>query len=223
MTDDERSDIVTLITLLIVRNPRRRREISDFRRRAVRGILDRLASDRDLYEHHFANAKRDGALPEDVELRFEDAAEFIESDSYDVEVSTTESISLELGGFDNIFETLASRWWSLAVADTGAPEFVTSDHPVAVVYKDPTKRGPIGFGLPYTEVSFPLGPRHAVIGVLEKPLPPRFTVLVNGVAVLNSRTVYWADRQVYSTSRRVSILKSDGVVEFDVRRYRQDK
>ena len=53
--------------------------------------------------------------------------------------------------------------------------------------------GPVGYGLPGTEVSFPLGPRHAVIGVLAYPLEPQLTALAEQVAALNSRTVYRAD------------------------------
>ena len=216
MTDDERSDIVTLMTLLVVRNPRSRRRMNDARRHARRVILDILASDRGKYEHHFAKAKSEGSIPEDAALPFEQAAAFIKSDQCEVEVSTTESISLELGAFESIFDTLASRWWSLVIADTEAPDFLTCDHPVAVVYKDQSRRGPIGYGLPGTEVSFPLGPRHTVIGVLENPLPPQFTARAEKVAALNSRTVYHADRQVYAKSERALILQRGGVTEFNV-------
>ena len=214
MSNDERSDIVTLMTLLVVRNPRRRRRFSDARRHADRVLRDILASDRGIYEHHFAKAKSDGAIPEDADLPFEQAAAFIESAQSEFDVSTTENISLELGNFERTFEMLASRWWSLVIADTEAPDFVTCDHPVAIVYKDQSRCGPIGYGLPGTEVSFPLGPRHAVIGVLENPLQSQFTARAEQVAALNSRTVYYADRQVYATSRRVSILQRGGVTEF---------
>ena len=223
MTDNERSDIVTLMTLLVVRNRRSRRRTNDARRHAVRIMFDILASDRGKYEHHFAKAKSDGLIPEDADLPFEQAAAFIKADQYEVEVSTTESISLELGAFESTFDTLASRSWSLVIANTEAPDFVTCDHPVAVVYKNQSRRGPIGYGLPGTEVSFPLGPRHAVIGVLENPLRPLFTARAEEVADLNSRTVYHADRQVYAKSERVLILQRGGIAEFNVVRDRQHR
>ena len=223
MTDDERSDIVTLMTLLVVRNPRSRRRASDGRRHAVRVIFDILASDRGKYEHHFAKAKSDGFIPQDANLPFEQAAAFINSDQYEVELSTTESISLELGAFESTFDTLASHSWSLVIANTEAPDFVTCDHPVAVVYKDQSRSGPIGYGLPGTEVSFPLGPRHAVIGVLENPLRPLFTARAEEVAALNSRTVNHADRQVYGKSERALILQRGGIADFNVVRDRHHR
>ena len=216
LTTDTLSHVVTLMTLLVVRNPRSRRAMNTARRQGVRIIGDLLASDRRLYEHHVARAKRDGFIPEDMHVPFEKMAEFIRADQYTIEVSTSESLSLELGVFQSVFDTLASRHWSLVTADKDAPDFVTCDHPVAVVFKDQSMRGPIGYGLPGTEVSFPLGPRHAVIGVLEDPLQPQFTARAEEVADLNSRTVYRADRQVYARSRRVLILKQEGITEFDV-------
>ena len=214
LTDDELSYVVTLMTLLVVRNPKRRLAMNDARRHGVRVIGDLLASDRRIYENHVAKAKRDGFIPEDADVPFEKMAEFIKADQYRIEVSPTESLSLELGSFQSIFETLTSRWWSLVTADPEAPDFATCDHPVAVVFKDQSMSGPVGYGLPGTEVSFPLGPRHAVIGVLEDPLEPQFTARAEQVAALNSRTVYHADRQVYAESLPVLILQRGGVTEF---------
>ena len=224
MTNDELSDIVTLMTLLVARNPRRRRRMNAARRHGVRVIADMLTSNRLIYESHLARAKRDGFVSKDAHVPFEKLANFVREDRYTVEISTTENLRQEVGvSFNDIFDTLASRSWSLVMADTDAPEFVTCDHPVAVVFKDNGRRGPIGYALPGTEVSFPLGPRHAVIGVLENPLRPQFTAGAKGVAALNSRTLYHADRQVYATSRRILILQSGGIAEFDVLRDRQDQ
>lgn len=216
LTDDELSDIVNLMALLVVRNPQSRRAMNTAREREVRIILDILASDRGMYEHHVAKAKREGLIPDDADTPFEQAAAFIKSERYGIEVSTTESILGELRVFQSIFKTLASRWWSLVIADPAAPDLVTCDHPVAVVFKDQNRRGPIGYGLPGTEVSFPLGPRHALVGVLENPLRPQFTARPEEVAALNSRTVHHADRQVYARSSRAVILQRGGMAEFDV-------
>ena len=223
LTDDALNHVVSLMTLLVAHNPRFRRAVNTARRHEVRIIGDILTSDRRVYEHHVAEAKREGFIPEHMDVPFEEMAEFIRADQYTVEVSTTESLSLEFGVFKSIFDTLASRWWSLVIAGPDAPDFVTCDHPVAVVFKDQTMRGPIGYGLPGTEVSFPLGPRHAVVGMLEDPLVPQVTARAGEVAALNSRTLYHADRQLYARSERVMILKRGEITEFDVMRDRQDR
>lgn len=98
---------------------------------------------------------------------------FIEDDQYTIEVSTNESLLLELGAFENTLGLLGSRYWSLVTAATDAPDFVTCDHPVTPAFKDPKRGGTIGYGLPQTEVSFPLNTRQALLGVLEDPRQPR--------------------------------------------------
>ena len=221
LTDDELSDIVSLMTLLIARNPKRRRAINTARQHQRRVMLDILGSNKSMYENHLAMAKRDGFVRDDANLPFGKAAALIKSGQCEIGVSSTESLSLELDGIDSIFEMLKSRWWSLVIADSKAPDLVTCDHPVAVVFKDQNRCGPIGYGLPDTEVSFPLGPRHAVIGVLENPLRPQFTASAEQVAALNSRTVWHAARQVYAKSRPALILQRDGIAEFTVVRQRQ--
>ena len=216
MTDDELSDIVTLMTLLVTRNPWRRHRMNTARRHGVRVIASMLTSDRRIYESHVERAKRDGFIPKAMHVPFEKMAKFVREDQYTVEISTTENLQQEFEILCSIFDTLASRSWSLVISAADAPDFVTCDHPVAVVFKDNGRRGPIGYGLPGTEVSFPLGPRHTIIGVLENPLRPQFTACAEEVAALNSRTVCYAGRQVYAKSQRVLILQQGGIAEFSV-------
>ena len=209
--DEKFSYVLNLMALLIVRNPRSRKNMNNARRHMVRVIGDLLASDKLLFEHHLAKAKEDEFVPQDAEVSFEVMRQFIHDDQYTVTVSTSESLSLELAGFDNALRLLGSRYWSLVTAAVDAPDFVTCDHPVTPVFKDPSRRGPIGYGLPETEVSFPLNTRQALLGVLEAPLAVRIEAQADQVADINTRTVYHADRQVYSKTGSVAVLGSGGV------------
>ena len=217
-TDEELSYVINLMALLVVRNPKRRTAMNAARRHTVRVIGDMLSSDRRLFDCHIAKAKEDGFVRKDADVSFEAMRRSIKDDKYTVEVSTGESLSLELGAFENTLRLLGSRYWSLLIAATDAPDFVTCDHPVAVVFKDPKIRGPIGYGLPRTEVSFPLSTRHALLGVLEDPLQPRLEASAEQVAAINSRTVYHADRQVYSKTERVVVLRGGGMASLDLLR-----
>ena len=85
LTDDELNHVVTLMTLLVVRNPRLRRAVNTARRHEVRIIGDILTSDRRIYEHHVAKAKRDGFVPKHMDVPFEEIAEFVKADQYTVE------------------------------------------------------------------------------------------------------------------------------------------
>lgn len=171
--DEELSYVINLMALLVVRNPRSRRTMNTAKRHMVRVIGDVLTSDRRLFEHHIAKAKDEGFIRKDADVSFEAMKTFIEDDQYTIEVSTNESLLLELGAFENTLGLLGSRYWSLVTAATDAPDFVTCDHPVTPAFKDSKRGGTIGYGLPQTEVSFPLNTRQALLGVLEDPRQPR--------------------------------------------------
>ena len=79
LTDDELSDIVSLMTLLIARNPKRRRAINTARQHQRRVMLDILGSNKSMYENHLAMAKRDGFVRDDANLPFGKAAALIKS------------------------------------------------------------------------------------------------------------------------------------------------
>lgn len=202
--DEEFSYVINLMALLVVHNPRSRRAMNSARRQTVRVIGDLLTSDRRLFEYHIAKAKGDGFVRQDAEVSFEAIRKFIEDDQYSVTISTSESVFLELRGFEKALESVGSRYWSLVTAAADAPDFVTCDHPVTAVFKDPMRRGPIGYGLPHTEVSFPLNTRQALLGVFEGPLSTRIEVRHRHVAEINRRTIHHAYRQVYSKTRSVA-------------------
>ena len=209
--DEEFSYVLNLMALIIVRNPRSRKHMNKARHHTVRVIGDLLASDNRLFEHHLEKAKEDGFVPQDNEVSFEALRQFIDDDQYTVTVSTSESLSLELAGFDHALRLLGSRYWSLVTAAVDAPDFVTCDHPVTPVFKEANRRGPIGYGLPETEVSFPLNARQALLGVLEDPLAVSIEARASQVADINNRTVYHAARQVYSKTASVAVLRSGGI------------
>lgn len=210
-TDDEFSYVLNLMALLVVRNPRSRKKMNDARSRTVRVIGDLLTSDQRLYEHHIQKAKEKGFVPSDAEVSFEAMSKFINEDQYTVTVTTDDSLSIELAGFENVLRLFGSRYWSLVTAAVDAPAFVTCDHPVTPIFKDSNRHGPIGYGLPHTEVSFPLNSRQALLGVLEDPLAPKIEAQASQVAAINSRTVCHASRQVYSKTTTVTVLRSDGI------------
>jgi hypothetical protein len=101
-----------------------------------------------------------------------------------------------------ILQPLAARQWSLLVASEG-DHFVTSDHPVYLgwsIERAPAERGAFvspGFGLPETEVVFPLHPTLALYGVFEQPGAVR-GANQELVARTNSRQVMNAMRYVLS-------------------------
>jgi hypothetical protein len=209
--DEEFSFVITLMALFAVRNPRYREIMNKAIDREVRVIGDLLASDQDLCEYEMARAKAAGFVPQDIEVSFEDIRQFIRDNQYTVNVSTHESLLRELRVHDDMVQLLGKRYWTLMTAATDAPDFVTCDHPVTVIFKDPNIRGPIGYGLPRTRVLFPLNTRQALLGVFEDPLPEGVEVKAGLVAQINTHTAGHAKRWVYSKTATLTVLGNHGM------------
>jgi len=190
-SDDDLSYVVNLMALLVVRNPKRRRAMNAARRHEVRSIGSMLASDRRLFQGHVSRAKEEGFIRKDLNVSFEEMRQFLKDERYSITVSTGESLSVEMGVFSTTLELLGSRHWSLVTAAADAPDFVTCDHPVGVVFKDSKQGGPIGYGTPRTEVTFPLGtPCWACwrtrLSCSSRPVPNRLQPSTAGLSITRS-------------------------------------
>jgi len=193
--DEDFSYVLNLLTLFAVRNPAMRRSMAASRKHAYRVIGDLLASDRRLYEHHMAKAREDGFVT-GADVPFERMQETLRAD-FELQISPQEHLATELEVFKSILEGVSARHWSLLIATPDAPDFITCDHPVSVVYK---------------QCVFPIGPRHALMGDRENPAPVRIKLPTAGVAEVNARIADLADRQIYARSSEVTILVDREVV-----------
>lgn len=194
--DEDFSYVLNLISLLATRNPRMRRSMTIARRHMARMIGDFAVSNRRTYEHQVAVARKAGFIS-GPDVPYERMKEFVDRDEYTIEIPTDAHLQIELRVFDNILKSLGSRYWSLLVAAPEAPDFVTCDHPANLVPK---------------QIVFPLDVRHAVIGVVENPLPFRVEIPALGVAEVNARIVNQSDRQIYARTPEVVVLLDDKVV-----------
>jgi Protein of unknown function (DUF4238) len=193
--DEDFSYMLNLLTLFAVRNPAMRRSMAASRKHACRVIGDLLASDRRLYEHHVAKARAEGFIT-GADVSFERMQETLHAD-FEPQISPQEHLATELEVFESILEGVCARNWSLLIATPDAPDFITSDHPVSVVYK---------------QCVFPIGPRHALMGDRENSAPTRINLESAGVAEMNARIADLADRQIYSRLPEVTILVDGEVV-----------
>lgn len=77
---------------------------------------------------------------------------------------------MELERYKEVLKYLAHRKWTLLRAPVGKTGFITSDHPVCVVWTDPVRRkefkGP-GHGRRNTQVLFSISNELAVVGAFE--------------------------------------------------------
>jgi hypothetical protein len=194
--NEEFSYVLNLITLFAVRNPGMRRSMTLARQQMNRVIVDMLASDEGLYESHLRRARGAGFVsgPDVPFEKMRDLARDYEPGG----ISSQEHLQTELGAFEKLLPSVAERYWSLLVAAPDAPDFITCDHPVSLIYK---------------QVLFPIDPRYAVMGVRDDPAPATLTLNKAGVAEVNARTLRIAGRQLYSRSLEVTLLQDGEIFE----------
>ena len=195
--DEEFSFVLNMIALLAVRNPAMRRSMTVSQRHVYRVIGDMLASDQNLYESQFRQARANGFVRSDKDIPFEQMRDFLRRDEYTIEIPPETHLQRELSVFQSILAKVCARNWSLMISAPDAPDFITCDHPVSLVYK---------------QLVFPLDARHALMGDREQRAPRVLTLKAAGVAEVNSRLLKVADRQIYSRTPQAAFFDGENAV-----------
>ena len=201
---EDRNLILNLIALLAVRNPLMREHSRQFQERVLKQMMHLTVAKKERYEASLHRAKRDGDVSPEAELSYEAMCDFVERDHYTIEVSTTRHVEQELKLVDTVLPLLGARKWQLLRAPPSAGGFVTSDHPVVLLWSEPKDRGPFhspGFGLRGTEVIFPVSSELAMVGTFEGQanvvdVEPGIVAHVNGIIIAYSH------RQIYARDDR---------------------
>jgi hypothetical protein len=209
-SDHDWNLILNLLALIAIRNPQRRASFNASRRHTLHVIAGMLANDRRLWESQISQARGSG---EDIpEVSFEDFQSFVERGEYDIEFHSQDNLRVEFNAIDAILPLLGQRVWSILIAPPEGPEFICSDHPVALTWK-PGGSGPIGFSRRHSEVFFPFGRHVGFYGVYEDTLKPVVICRPMNVAIMNSCVLQSAERHVYSARETFSIWHQQGIKE----------
>lgn len=199
---EDRITLVNLICVLALRNPRLRETIREFHEQVMKRILQLLLETPERWAEHVKKmADKGNDLPK---LSFEEVKSFVKKRDFRVTLPTERHIRIELEGFKDLLPVMLSRKWVLIKAPERSGGFITSDHPVVLMWSDPKMRagfyGP-GFGLTGTEVLFPVCTRLAVVGAFEIREGETIEVDENAVAAFNGAQIAYAERQVYARDR----------------------
>jgi Protein of unknown function (DUF4238) len=133
----------------------------------------------------------------------------IEEKQFRVEVPTELHIGWEMKTIDVVLKTLFRRKWIVLLAPTASAGFITCDHPVCLMFSDPSQRGKFygpGHGLTGTEVFFPIGKRMVIVGAFEFNGATR-ELSEDGVAMVNGAMVTYAYRQTYAYDESASYTR----------------
>lgn len=213
---DDRRNILNLIALLAVRSPQMREHIRQMSERMMKKMLGLSLASKERWEEQEAAmiAAGKGPAPGEPQITYEDMKEYYEKDEYEITLNREYHIGLELQLHDSVLRMLAIRKWQMYVIekeDDGC--FVTTDRPVVLTYNDPEKvpllfRDSPGFGLPDTEVLFPLTKNLSLIGSFEGD-DNVVTTRMPLVASANLRMIQWAYAQFYTEKRVIPYIGPD--------------
>jgi hypothetical protein len=214
--DEDFNWIINFLCLIAVRNPQLRKSFNRSRELTIRVIEDLLVSDEKIWVHHLKKDQEAGYVGE-TSISFQEFKRSIKEGEYKIEFAPADNLRVEFRTFDKILRLLWRRIWSLFVASSSGPDFICSDHPVALTWKNSASRGPIGYGLKNTEIFFPLGPKTGFYGVYEEPMPPIVHMKPAQVAMMNTRVVQSAERHVFSARETFFLWDKGEVIEVDCR------
>jgi hypothetical protein len=205
---DDRIAILNLIALLAVRSPQMREAWRKAQEKDLKKMMDLTLATKEQWESEVEKMKKAGyELKEPI--TYEQLKEFHDKGEYNVELNNEWHIRRELEGMEIVLGTLVRRKWRLYVADEPNGPFVTSDRPVILNWTHPEKVPPFfrsspGYGMPETEVYFPLSPNLALVGMWEDDKEGTHrNVPASMVANGNTKIIDSAFEQVYTIEKTV--------------------
>jgi hypothetical protein len=198
---DARNTILNLIALLAIRSPERREQWRRFRAEVVEKAMDLALSSREIWESQLKGMRTSEGQTE-YKSDYEEVRRFFDSKEYTITVSREHHIRTELLGMETILPLLDHRNWIVIRTSEDSGPFVTSDHPVILIWNNPDTippfyRGSPGFGMKTTQVYFPLSQNTAIVGEFEG----RTGDIIGTrdlISALNSRLIHFAYKQIYA-------------------------
>lgn len=190
--------LMNFIALMSVRNPRMRETWRDFQERIANRVMDLLLQSEDRWVHQVEKMRKAGV--EIPDISYEQMRQFNIKRDYTVQVSTQSHVRMELEVLNELIPCLLDRKWTLFKAPSKSSGFVTSDHPVCLIWASPPyPTMPPGFGLMNTRVVFPVSKEFALEGTFDG-IDGVHSIDEEMVAAVNSLVIQFAERQVYGSS-----------------------
>lgn len=203
--EDTKIYILNLIALFSVRTPQKRENWRKFQAQIAENMAAISLSSKERWEKLVKQLKKSDK-EKYKNVTYEDVKEFFESKRYTITVPREQHIYFEFVGIKTVVPLLLERNWLLIKSTKETGNFITTDHPVLLNWKDPEKvplfyRNTPGFGLIETQVYFPISKNLALIGEFD-----REDKTVEGtkeiIATLNSRMIMSAYKQVYTPKQK---------------------
>lgn len=220
---NDRVFLFNLIGLMSTKNPRLRENMRKAHEHSMRVAMDLITATPQRFEAQIKSAKAAGFIDQGADVDYKTMREFLEKEEYKIELLTTGQLQRELKIFDKILPLIFHRKWMLFKAPPGTSGFVTSDHPVCLMWSDPKKRGgfyPPGLALLETQIVFPVSNELVLIGAFEieddeVDADKLLIAQINGSIILHStRQVYARDSDfLYKMQHNSEIMRGADLLD----------
>lgn len=207
----DREILFNFIAHIAVRNPRHREKFRKFNEEIARAIMEISTATEERWQSQVRQLREAGYAGNDSSISYESMREFVRKRQYRIDVSNEFHIATEIGGVDAVLPTLFDRKWISLRPPSGSKGFITSDHPVCLMFSDPKLRGGLygpGHGMPGTQVIFPVSKSLAVVGAFELSEAER-VVDERWIAQINGALIAYAERQIYSHDADFTYLRGN--------------
>jgi hypothetical protein len=215
---DDRAKLFSLIGLIAIRNPQRREMVRSFHQEVTKTILELATLTPERWANQIEKMEKGNLNGVDLIRNHEEVRKLIESKNFRVNVANERIIHLEGVAIDAIIPFLIRRKWTLIKAKAGSTGFLTSDHPVCLMWSKestPHRYSSPGFGLPNTQVIFPISSDLAVLGAFEGEefvgeASDQLVAKINTAIILNSEgQIYGKNNEFnYFSGVQHGIIKS---------------
>ena len=207
--------IMHLMAQLSVRNPRFRGVNEKFHAEVAERIMGMTLSSEKIWRSQIRQLREAGYAVNDS-LTYEEMRSFHERKQYKIIVDQTHLIGLELRSVEPVVERLAQRNWCFVSAPEGM-QYITSDEPVALTWKDRRQAGHLspGHGLSGTLICFSLNSNLMLIGAFED-LPAQLIHLPDQVVATNTHLARYSTSQIFAMNGSFQlIVDGRGIVRGD--------
>jgi hypothetical protein len=216
--ENDRAYLFNLIGMQATKHPQLRKTFENFKIDVMKKIMRLATATPERWESQMRQAKAAGFIPEDdSKITYEDIKKFVDDDAFRITFDQGHNLGLELQTFDKILPFIFNRKWMTLRAPSDSTGFITSNHPMCLMWADPAERGkffPPGLGVRGTQLLFPVSTELTIIGAFELDEEEReadelMVAQINGAIILHSDRQFYArdDQFTYRVGHNSRIMK----------------
>jgi len=203
--------LLNFVALVAVKNPRWRQVMTKAYTQSAKIWIDMIMATPQRWAASLNRARAEGYLDELADISYEEAKKYVDEEQFEIVVSNNRHLRTELSAFETVLQLLYERRWLLLKAPPKATGFITSDHPMCLMWLHPRPGlSSPGLGLKDTQVIFPISNELVMVGTFEgrdgeMDASTALIAATNGIIAAN------AERQVYARDREFQyIVPGDG-------------